>query len=670
MSHELFHTSAPKGLHPGSSGFCVVATTRGISASLMERLEALSVYRQLFPPSHAKAALNPVAYSHLRIAVGGKSGHVLSRICSAGLDYSQRSNRFAHHVILEATELPPGGPAWLLSQPGFIETLWDGQVRYLPTGRNPPMGDGAPGPCSGWQKATGDAGWAGVLAEAFEKDPDRPAYLLFMPGQDLLPLLAESMALLPPERRWEVTFSTYFTGPVAGASCLWRGVLKGSAESREASRFPGTLVLDLTAPSARAEGSTVVQRARTGGRRPAQKEVVAMLDRPAEQQTEGHAGGWASQPAPPTAAAAHGLGFPTKRSYGTLPMSPVPADGAGSVAGVPTTASPPPIGARAVAIKEKGRFGSRALSFLLGVLAGALVTIAVGVGLSYFGAAELGLRTSEVEAKEQQLSQLKEQSAAAEKTLQDEHRRRDKAVTDRKNAEAQERRRTERTRQADKRLDEHIKQKTEAGRLKDREIADKQDKLKAKQQELGKLDRLDILLQRLQQKLGQDDTLVSDMKHFLLEPPDESAWAKAFDSWYSRRIEREHKAHDQWKELIVDLKQQWHAEGNYEKAPRADKNKKREALQRSTATLLDACKRTLKDHPNTLAAKEVIDNQGVIKPICDEIIHDAKIINDAKKNGPKQNVPENKYRDPNDPKALETAKKVKDWLPQSIAKKR
>src|SRR5262245_31377897 len=132
MSYELFYTSAPKGLQPGSRGFCTVATTRGMPAALMEKLEALSGYRPLFPPHDAKAALNPVVHAHLRINVGGKTYSVLSRIGTAELDYTERTNKFAHHVVLDAHELPPGGPAWVLGQSGFMETRWDGEVKYLP----------------------------------------------------------------------------------------------------------------------------------------------------------------------------------------------------------------------------------------------------------------------------------------------------------------------------------------------------------------------------------------------------------------------------------------------------------------------------------------------------------------------------------------------------------
>src|SRR6516164_2197751 len=141
MSQELFYTSAPRGLQPGSQGFCTVAATRGMSRALMEKLEALSGYRPMYPPSDAQYSLNPVTFAHVKIGVAGKSYHVLSRIGAAGLDYTERANKFAHHVVLEGGELPEAGPAWVLSQPGFMESRWNGEVQFLASGRIPPAGN-------------------------------------------------------------------------------------------------------------------------------------------------------------------------------------------------------------------------------------------------------------------------------------------------------------------------------------------------------------------------------------------------------------------------------------------------------------------------------------------------------------------------------------------------
>ena len=109
-----------------------------------------------------------------------------------------------------------------------------------------------------WQALTGDAGWAGVLAESFLADPRRPVFLVFRPGMELLPLFVEAMALLPPSRRWDVEFSTYFNQLPQGVNCTWRGVLEGSPEAENARRLPNALVLDLCQPLGRADGGALV----------------------------------------------------------------------------------------------------------------------------------------------------------------------------------------------------------------------------------------------------------------------------------------------------------------------------------------------------------------------------------------------------------------------------
>lgn len=264
MSQELLYTSAPKGLRPGSRGFCTVACTQGMPPNLVERLESLSGYRQLYPPDSPQAGLNPVVHTHLRLAVGGIRYHVLSRVAAAGLDYSGRTNKLAHHVVLAPRELSPAGPAWLLSSAGFMQTSWQGEPELLPIGRRPPQGTLEPNVCRAWRAATGDAGWAGVLAATAAETPMRPAFLIFEPGMELLPLLVEAQSLLPPKRRWAVTFSTYFTKLPPGVDCQWRCVLAGSPEAKAAYRTSGAEVIDLTKKLAKPPAHPLVAAARTG----------------------------------------------------------------------------------------------------------------------------------------------------------------------------------------------------------------------------------------------------------------------------------------------------------------------------------------------------------------------------------------------------------------------
>lgn len=247
MSEELYHTSAPRGLHPGTSGFCTVAMTPGISAALEERLTLLSGYRWIYPAGDANSvSRNPIAWAHWRLPLGGKMLSVLSRVADSGVDYSRRSNRFAHHLVLDRTEQIEAGPAWLLSQPGVMENNWNGEPQMLLSNRPLPSGSNPPRSCAAWAAAAGDAGWGGVIAESFLADPDRIAWIIFPPDSDPLALFDESLSLIPPARRWEVTFNTYFTDVPAGLSCAWRGCPAGSRTASEAIRNPaGALLIDL-----------------------------------------------------------------------------------------------------------------------------------------------------------------------------------------------------------------------------------------------------------------------------------------------------------------------------------------------------------------------------------------------------------------------------------------
>jgi hypothetical protein len=265
MSHELLYTSAPQGLKPGSQGFCTVASTRGMTPALAQLLEALSSYRIVFPPGQGHADRNPVAFSHLRYDDVGRRCAILSRTCAAGLDYSGRGNTFSHHVILNEAELPSCGPAWAMRQPGFLEKAWDGHVRPIEVGRPPPYGEEEPPrPCRRWQDATGDAGWGGVVAEACLSRQRQLIYLIFEPGMDLLPLIAESLALVPADRRWGVSFSTYYTGTPYGLECQIRGVLNGSQEHAKARRETSALLLDLTVRVTAADRGVWAEAGRTG----------------------------------------------------------------------------------------------------------------------------------------------------------------------------------------------------------------------------------------------------------------------------------------------------------------------------------------------------------------------------------------------------------------------
>ena len=272
MALELYHTSAPAGLRPGSSGFCTVAMTVGMPAALAERLEALGGYRlpEGWDPRNA-----PRSASHLRLDVGGRSWSVLSQVGPAPPDHTGRTNKLAHHVVVEPEERCGAGPAWLIRRPGVMDSEFHGAPRWLPAGRTlpqPPPGAGEPAECRAWAAASGDAGWAGMLANQFMLDASKPCSVVYGAEVDPLALVEEAVALLPEADRWRVTFATCFQQSLAGAACAWRFCLQGTPAADEAWRVGTGLWLDLAAlrsgdpagASTAIRGNRFVDAARTG----------------------------------------------------------------------------------------------------------------------------------------------------------------------------------------------------------------------------------------------------------------------------------------------------------------------------------------------------------------------------------------------------------------------
>jgi len=265
MIYELVYTSARRGLKTGSHGFCTVARTDGMPTAHVQLAESLSGYRNLYQPHDSNYARNPVAYSHYVTTLSGEEVSVLSRVAAYGTDYSGRTNKLAHHVMIPSAERPRGGPGSLVLDPSFFLSEWKEEPRLLAPGKPLPAAEEASYVAEHWRAACGDAGWAGVLAQAFLDAPGKDSYVVFSPGTELLPLLCETLRLLPPGKRWQVTFSTYFTSCPRTSTCLWRCCLSGSDAHRSLRSRRDALVIDLAheAGALPSEGE-LVECARTG----------------------------------------------------------------------------------------------------------------------------------------------------------------------------------------------------------------------------------------------------------------------------------------------------------------------------------------------------------------------------------------------------------------------
>jgi hypothetical protein len=242
MAWELYYTSAPRGLRPGSRGFCTVARTEGMPLAMADRLESLSGYQPA--GMHATSAtLNlPPLLAHWRLPTLGRPRSVLSRVAMGGSDYSGRLNKLAYHLVLETAEQTPAGPAWMLVQPGVMKSSWEGDPHLLK-----PLKLSITTEPDVLSDPPADNRHARALADAFLADANRSACIVYPQGVDPLPLLAGALSLLDPRLRWQVTFSTSFHELSAGLSCTWRCIPAGTAAATDAPRHATSgLVIHLT----------------------------------------------------------------------------------------------------------------------------------------------------------------------------------------------------------------------------------------------------------------------------------------------------------------------------------------------------------------------------------------------------------------------------------------
>lgn len=230
MALELAYTSAARGLFPGTTGFCTVGMTEGMPKPLVEFLESLSNnYREL-----GDGRAEPVAISFVKGRAAGSIVRVLSRNVAAPKDYTGRTNNFAQHAIVDAHDRQAADNPATACVSGLFATNWDGVVGMFPMRKLPPSNSAATG--RHWQRVAGDALWANALTDVWLGSESATLYLICPPELDLLPLLAEAIARLPADRRWDATFTTYYTSLPAGVTCAIRGVIAGSEQEALAKR--------------------------------------------------------------------------------------------------------------------------------------------------------------------------------------------------------------------------------------------------------------------------------------------------------------------------------------------------------------------------------------------------------------------------------------------------
>jgi hypothetical protein len=292
MMQEIVFTSARRGLRSGSTGFCTVRSTRGMPGNLAQLLERLTGYAHVFDAYGTEANWNPVNYAHYVARLGGQRFHILARISNAPLDHTNRSNKLAHLLTTDsaalAVELSEGPASESLQIPWITAWSSDSEPSVLADDQQlmlPMAAQVRTGVCEAWKEATGDAGWAAVLA-SYAADSQTPLQIILprdvgtRSEQWTLRLVNEALSLLPPESRWDVSYSTFFTGnlPVS-ISCQWQFVLDGTDLAKKARLDPRSRTIDLPAikekqlPAPKNELTVFAQT----GSRPWSQEAEAVL---------------------------------------------------------------------------------------------------------------------------------------------------------------------------------------------------------------------------------------------------------------------------------------------------------------------------------------------------------------------------------------------------------
>lgn len=257
MKH-LVYTSARRGLDSNYAGFCTVAASPGFSPPIRKAIENLSGYS----PEGGDSGSYP-NYSHMKLRTREGVKHLISRIAPCAPDYSGRSNTIAHHILFEAHEENSLDPlAYIMPDVLFYEN-WIEEPRTLDEHdigtRNTPE----PLPCTSWAKFTGDAGNAGVAWMTL-RDHAGPVLILVPQNADRLTLLREFLALIPPDARRHITFST---APGADHSsmteCRLRMRIDCPESRKECAELRGAAILDFTQPRAAAH-TTEAECARNG----------------------------------------------------------------------------------------------------------------------------------------------------------------------------------------------------------------------------------------------------------------------------------------------------------------------------------------------------------------------------------------------------------------------
>ena len=209
MPRELIFTSVPKGVKPGSTGYCTVAKHKGIDRLLDQAVEKLCFYELM------KLAIKPVVHNYSILSLNTGTFYVLTRTCYSGSDHTGRTNYISHNLIFDQAEAYSQ-----MVSPAEIFLRGTGWMNVWPLGQSPaflqegtckvsiPVSTGQSSILPTWQQLTGKS----LLAHELK---GYPMWKFITDGGEhnkTLSLLSEFASLDPSylQLSWaQLTFTTY-----------------------------------------------------------------------------------------------------------------------------------------------------------------------------------------------------------------------------------------------------------------------------------------------------------------------------------------------------------------------------------------------------------------------------------------------------------------------------
>ena len=266
MAQQLIFSSAPRGYHPGASGYCTVAQSENMRSGLIQLLEQASVY------AHRTSAPHPEIYSYRTVVLTGTAYRVISRILAAGLDFTGRTNFIAHHLVFESGEsLGSNSPAEILLYWNDWKDRWDGEPATLPNISTIQVPKLFP-PAENWQKLMGSSSKAASpyafsggcwwISERYQE-------------KQILTLMGESLRLNESEPElWSLSFTTYVGQILDPIQYNWKGWNRRDKRNDLGSKADE---LNLDSPNNMSSGPTAMQQLASSGLRQQERQQNKLI---------------------------------------------------------------------------------------------------------------------------------------------------------------------------------------------------------------------------------------------------------------------------------------------------------------------------------------------------------------------------------------------------------